>query len=375
MFGRRMRLFKLLGFEVRIDLSWIVIAVLVTWSLADGLFPYLYPRLVKKVYWEMGVAGALGLFASIVFHEFCHSLVARRFGMQMKGITLFIFGGVAEMGDEPPTARAEFLMALAGPASSILLGGVFFGLYLLGLNAGWPEPLSGVVRYLSWINALLAAFNLLPAFPLDGGRILRSILWGVKQDLQWATRISAGIGSAFAIILIFLGIISILQGNVIGGLWWFLIGLFLRGAAQMSYQQLLVRRALEGEHISRFMTRDPVTVPPTITVAELVENYVLHHHFKMFPVVEAGRIVGCVSTRDIKAIPKEKWGEENVGDIAEGCPPEIFITPETDAVKALGIMNSTGLSRLLVVEGDRLVGILSLKDLLAFLSLKVELEQ
>ena len=375
MFGRRMRLFKLLGFEVRIDLSWIVIAVLVTWSLADGLFPYLYPRLVKKVYWEMGVAGALGLFASIVFHEFCHSLVARRFGMQMKGITLFIFGGVAEMGDEPPTARAEFLMALAGPASSILLGGVFFGLYLLGLNAGWPEPLSGVVRYLSWINALLAAFNLLPAFPLDGGRILRSILWGVKQDLQWATRISAGIGSAFAIILIFLGIISILQGNVIGGLWWFLIGLFLRGAAQMSYQQLLVRRALEGEHISRFMTRDPVTVPPTITVAELVENYVLHHHFKMLPVVDNGRIVGCVTSRDIKAIPKEKWGEENVGDIAEGCPPEIFITPETDAVKALGIMNSTGLSRLLVVEGDRLVGILSLKDLLAFLSLKVELEQ
>jgi Zn-dependent protease/CBS domain-containing protein len=374
MFGRRVRLFKLLGFEVRIDLSWIVIAVLVTWSLAKGLFPSYYPDLTTEVYWAMGVAGALGLFASIIFHEFCHSLVARKFGMPMKGITLFIFGGVAEMGDEPPTARAEFLMALAGPASSILLSVVFFGLYR-GLGADWNEPIRGVLGYLSMINALLAAFNLLPAFPLDGGRILRSILWGVKQDLQLATRISAGIGSAFAVILIFLGIISVLQGNVIAGLWWFLIGLFLRGAAQMSYQQLLVRRALEGEHISRFMTRNPVTVPPAITVAELVENYVLHHHFKMFPVVEDGRIVGCVTTRDIKEIPKEKWGEESVGEIAERCPPEIFIAPETDAVEALAIMNRTGLSRLLVAEGGNLVGLLTLKDLLAFLSLKVELER
>jgi Zn-dependent protease/predicted transcriptional regulator len=375
MFGRRLRLFNLLGFEVRVDLSWIIIAVLVTWSLADGLFPYLYKNLDKEVYWAMGVVGALGLFASIIFHEFCHSLVARKFGMPMKGITLFIFGGVAEMGDEPPSARAEFLMALAGPASSILLSGVFYWLYLWGLSGDLTQPVGGVVRYLAWINALLAAFNLLPAFPLDGGRILRSILWGVKEDLAWATRISAGIGSGFALILIFLGIISVLQGNIIGGIWWFMIGMFLRSAAQMSYQQLMVRRALEGERISRFMTPNPVTVPPTITVAELVENYVLHHHFKMFPVVDDGRIVGCVTSKDIKAIPREKWGEESVSDIAERCPPEIFITPETDAVKALAIMNQTGLTRLLVAEGEKLVGILTLKDLLNFLSLKVELER
>ena len=189
-----------------------------------------------------------------------------------------------------------------------MLSGVFYWLYQVGLSGDWTQPISGVLGYLSLINALLAAFNLLPAFPLDGGRILRSILWGVKQDLQWATRISAGIGSAFGILLIFLGILSVLRGNVIGGLWWFLIGLFLRGAAQMSYQQLLVRRALEGEHISRFMTRNPVTVPPTITVAELVENYVLHHHFKMFPVVDDGRIVGCVTTRDIKADSQREMG-------------------------------------------------------------------
>jgi Zn-dependent protease len=375
MFGKRIKLFKLLGFEVRIDLSWVIIAALVTWSLADGLFPFLYPGLAPEVYWEMGAAGALGLFASIVFHEFCHSLVARKFGMAMKGITLFIFGGVAEMGEEPPTARAEFLMAAAGPLSSFFLSGVFYFIFQAGLNSDWPEPVNGVLRYLSWINALLAGFNLLPAFPLDGGRILRAILWGTKKDLQWATRVSAGIGSGFGIVLIFLGIFSVIRGNVIGGLWWFLIGLFLRGAAQMSYQQLVIRKSLEGEHVRRFMNPHPVTVPPTLTVAELVEDYVYKYHYKMFPVLDDGRLVGCVTTRDIKEIPKEQWSRETVAEMAEKCAPEATIGPETDAVKALAIMNQTGLSRLLVAENDRLIGILTLKDLLAFLSLKVELEQ
>ena len=376
MFGRRIKLFKLLGFEVRIDLSWIVIAVLVTWSLAAGLFPHFYPHLQPQIYWEMGVAGALGLFFSIIFHEFCHSLVARRFGIPMKGITLFIFGGVAEMGDEPPSARSEFFMAAAGPLSSILIGVVFYGLYLAGRGGDWPLPLNGVLAYLAYINILLALFNLLPAFPLDGGRILRSILWGVKQNLQWATRVSASIGSGFGVILICYGIFQVFwQNNLIGGLWIFLIGLFLRNAARMSYQQLLVRRALEGERISRFMTRDPVTVPPDISVAQLVDDYVLKHHFKMFPVLDGGRLAGCVTSRDIKAIPKEEWGRETVGQIAERCPPEAVIGPQTDAVKALAIMNQTGLSRLLVAEDGRLVGILTLKDLLAFLSLKVEMEQ
>jgi len=374
MFGKRIKLFKLLGFEVRIDLSWIIIAVLVTWSLAKGLFPFLYPDLAPEVYWGMGTAGALGLFASIVFHEFCHSLVARKFGMTMKGITLFIFGGVAEMGEEPPTAKAEFFMAVAGPLSSFFLSGVFYFIFQAGLNGDWPEPVNGVLRYLSGINALLAVFNLLPAFPLDGGRILRSILWGTKQDLQWATRISAGIGSGFGIVLIILGIFRVLGGDIYG-VWLFLIGLFLRGAAQMSYQQLVIRKSLEGEHVRRFMNPHPVTVPPTLTVAELVEDYVYKYHYKMFPVLDDGRLVGCVTTRDIKEIPKEKWSTETVAEMATRCAPEATIGPETDAVKALAIMNQTGLSRLLVAENDRLIGILTLKDLLAFFSLKVELEQ
>ena len=209
MFGRSMKMFKLLGFEVKIDLSWIVIAVLVTWSLAKGAFPAWYPNLTPMTYWTMGVVGALGLFVSIVAHEFCHSLVARQYGMSMKGITLFIFGGVAEMGDEPPTAKAEFMMAIAGPLSSLAIGGIFYLVYRGGEAGGWNTPVNAVTYYLFYINFILAAFNLLPAFPLDGGRVLRSILWGAKDNLRWATRVSSSIGSAFGLGLIFLGVSAV----------------------------------------------------------------------------------------------------------------------------------------------------------------------
>jgi len=376
MFGKRIKLFNLLGFEVRIDLSWIIIAGLVTWSLAAGLFPYLYHGLSTETYWFMGGAGAVGLFASIIFHEFCHSVVARKFGMHMKGITLFIFGGVAEMGDEPPTARAEFWMAVVGPLSSLFIGGVCYLIYLGGRQGGWPLPVYGVIYYLAYINALLATFNLIPAFPLDGGRILRSILWGLKDNLRWATRISSAIGSGFGIFLIMMGVLEVvLRGNLIGGMWWFLIGMFLRGAAQASYQQLVVRKALEGEHVRRFMNPNPVTVPVSVTVQELVEDYIYKYHYKMFPVMDGDRLAGCITTREVKEIPREAWSRESVGRLATRCSPENTIGPGADAIQALTIMNQTGVSRLMVVEGGHLVGIVTLKDLLSFLSLKVELEE
>jgi Zn-dependent protease/CBS domain-containing protein len=375
MFGKRIKLFKLLGFQVNIDLSWIIIAVLVTWSLAAGLFPYLYPGLERETYWYMGVVGALGLFISIVAHEFCHSIVARQFGMAMKGITLFIFGGVAEMGDEPPTAKAEFFMAIVGPISSFVIAVIAYLIYRAGVTGGWDTPVNGVIYYIAYINAILAAFNLLPAFPLDGGRVLRSILWGIKGNLRWATRVSSTIGSAFGIGLIVLGIFQFIYGNIIGGLWMFLIGMFLKSAAQMSYQQLLVRKALEGEKVSRFMNTNPVTVQDSITVEQLVEDYIYKHHYKMFPVMSGDKLAGCITTRQVKEIPREAWNRETIREAASACSPENTISPDTDAIKALGMMNQSGVSRLLVVESGRLVGIVSLKDLLDFFSLKVELEE
>jgi len=247
MFGRSVSLFKLFGFEIKVDISWLILAALVTWSLASGLFPEYYKHLPVASYWWMGATGTVGLFLSIIFHELSHSLIARRYGISIKGITLFIFGGVAEMEDDPPNSKAEFLTAIVGPLSSFLIGVVLFLIKLWGEISGWPVTVTGVLSYLAWLNIVLAAFNLLPAFPLDGGRMLRSALWSWKKDLRWATNIAANVGSGLGLMLVIGGIVSIFMGNVIGGLWWFMIGLFVRSAAQRSYQQLLARNLFHPE--------------------------------------------------------------------------------------------------------------------------------
>jgi Zn-dependent protease/predicted transcriptional regulator len=375
MFGKSIKLFRLLGFEVKIDLSWIIIAILIVWSLSTGLFPIRFKDLSTQAYWIMGIAGALGLFFSIIAHEFAHSLVARKYGMPMKGITLFIFGGVAEMGEEPPKPGAEFAMAAVGPLSSIAIAVIFYGIYRAG-GGSLSLATRGVLVYLAWINGILALFNLVPAFPLDGGRVLRSILWKVKGNLHWATKISSRVGSGFGIFLIIIGVFNVLRGNFIGGMWWFMLGLFLHGAAKISYQRLVTRKALEGESVRRFMKSDPVTVKPGISLEKFVEEYVYPYHFKMFPVVEDGnRLVGCITTKNLKGISREEWARKLVGEIAERCTPENTIAPEKDATEALSMMNRNGASRLMVVEGGRLTGIIALKDLLKFLSLKIELDE
>lgn len=374
MFGRKIHLFELFGFKVSLDWSWVLIAILIAWSLSTGFFPSWFEELPASSYWIMGVVGALGLFLSIIFHEMAHSLVARRYGLPMRGITLFIFGGVAQMDREPPSPKAEFMMAIAGPLSSILAALLFYGFYAAAMGGGWPRPVYGVLLYLAMINGLLAVFNLVPAFPLDGGRILRSVLWKAKNNLRWATKISSWIGSAFGIFLIVLGVFSFLRGNFIGGMWWFLIGLFIRGAAAMSYQQLLIRRALEGERVRRFMNPDPVAVPPSLSVADLVEDYIYRHHFKMFPVVDGQKLLGCVTTRQVKEVPREQWSQKKVEELADRCSNGNTISPGADAMEALSSMSRNRLSRLMVVEDSRLVGVLSLKDLLRFISDKVELE-
>ncbi len=371
MFGRRFKLFRLLGFEVAIDPSWVVIAVLVTWSLAEGLFRSYFPEFGATARWTMGAAGALGLFTSIVLHELAHSLVARRYGVEMKGITLFIFGGVAEMGDEPPNPEAELMIAIAGPILSLALGGT---LLVVGFLV-WPGAVRGVLLYLGFMNVALVAFNMIPAFPLDGGRVLRSILWTWKRNLRWATRVTSRLGSWFGAGLIILAVVSVLAGNYIGGIWWFLLGMFLRSAAQMSYRQLVVRRALEGEPVRRFMQANPVTVEPGLTLDRVVEELVYRHHFKMFPVVEGDRLLGCVSTRQIKAVPRENWAATAVSDVAEPCSVSNTVDADADAMEALGKMSRSGASRLMVVRDGRLAGVISLKDLLQFISLKVELEE
>jgi Zn-dependent protease len=322
----------------------------------------------------MGIAGALGLFGSIILHELSHSMVARRYGMPMKGITLFIFGGVAEMEDEPPHARAEFLVAIAGPIASILIAAACWGLSLAGKAAHWSTSLVGVLAYLGWINAILVAFNALPAYPLDGGRVLRSALWKWKGNLRRATCIASEVGAGFGLALIILGFLSVLGGAIVGGVWWILIGLFLRSAARMSYQQLVIRRALEGEPVRRFMKTEPKTAPPDATIKELVEDYMYRHHFKLFPVTRYGVLLGCVSTRQVKETPQSDWPSRTVQEIAEPCSSENTIGADEDALRALSKMRKADASRLMVVQDGNLAGILTLKDLLKFIALKIELE-
>ncbi len=375
MFGRSIKLFSLFGFDVKIDISWLILAFLITWSLAEGLFPHYLKNLHPVTYWWMGVFGAFGLFFSIVFHELSHSLVARHFGLPIKGITLFVFGGVAHMEEEPRSAKAEFLMAISGPGSSIALGLALYALSSIGSIAAAPIAVTGVITYLAFINWILAAFNLLPAFPLDGGRVLRSALWKWKGNINWATRISSRIGTIFGFLLIAMGVIQFFSGNLIGGIWWFMIGMFLQNAARMSYQQLLTRQALAGETVRNLMIADPVTVPPVISVKELVEDYIYRYHFKMFPVVAQGRLIGCISTRIVRQIPKEQWPVRTVGEIISECSRENTVEPDADVIKVLSLMNRSGNSRLMVIEEGRLVGLIALKDIMNFISIKLDLDQ
>ncbi len=373
MFGKRIKLFRFLGFEVRVDLSWLILAALVTWSLSVGLFPHYYQGLAPATYWWMGIAGAAGLFFSILFHEFCHSLVARRFGLPMRGITLFIFGGVAEMADEPHSPKSEFFMAVAGPISSVVLGMVFYAAALLMKGAASTIVTYGVLSYLASINWILALFNLVPAFPLDGGRLLRAALWHWKKNLRKATRIASQIGSGFGIFLMLIGVANLFLGNFIGGLWQFMIGMFLRSAADSSYRQTVFHNALEGETVERFMNPQPVTAPPSITIKELVEAYIYRYHFKMFPVVEGDKLLGCITTQRVKKIPREEWDHNTVGERIDRCSVENSVEPSADASQTLSLMGKTGNSRLMVVKNERLVGIITLKDIMGYLAAKMEL--
>jgi Zn-dependent protease/predicted transcriptional regulator len=375
MFGRSVTIFRLLGFRVKVDISWVFVAVLIAWSLAQGLFPSIYKGLPTATYWWMSVVAIIGLAFSIVFHEFAHSMVARQYGMPIRGITLFIFGGVAEMEDEPPSAKSELLMAIAGPIASLVIGGVFYLLSAYALAAKWPVPVQGTLHYLMLINLVLAVFNLVPAFPLDGGRVLRAILWAWRGDVMWATRIASGAGSLLGLAIMAVGIVNVVYGNFIGGIWWVLIGLFIRGAAGSARMQMEMRRAFKGERVSRLMTPRPVTVSASAPVADLVDDYIYRHHYDMFPVTQNGELVACVMIKAVKSVPRERWADTTVGEIASPLTPENTIDANADAAAALSVMRKSGNNRLIVTEGRRLVGVLALKDMFEIVARKHDIER
>ena len=374
MFGKGISLFTLAGFTVKVDLSWVFIALLVAWSLAQGYFPETYEGLQVSTYWWMGVVALIGLFMSIVLHELAHSIVARRFGLPIEGITLFIFGGVAQMEQEPAEPKAEFYMAIAGPIASLVLAGLFFGLSSLIASFGGPQPVYGIARYLGLLNGVLALFNLVPAFPLDGGRVLRALLWWRTGDFRRATLWAVRAGDAFGIALMVLGVLALLGGGLIMGLWWFLLGMFLRGAAMGSQQQVLLRHVLEGEPIRRHMNDKPISVDPATSLQALVDDYVYRYHHPMFPVVEDGRLMGYVSTEEAKTVARENWDRATVADVMITVSETNAIDAGADSMDALRVMQKHNRSRLLVTEHGDLVGVVALKDLMKMFAIKLDLE-
>jgi Zn-dependent protease/predicted transcriptional regulator len=374
MFGKKYPLMRLLGFPIFVDLSWIVLAVLVTWSFAVSLFPARVPGESLVTYWILGAAAALLLFLSIVVHELGHAVVARRFGIPIRGITLFIFGGVAELESEPPTAKSEFWMAIAGPLVSVGVAVLLYGVYGVGTALELSTPILMLALVISGINLMLALFNMIPAFPLDGGRVLRAFLWHRKGSLEQATRISSTIGSGFGLFLILIGVFSLMSGDPLGGMWRIVIGLFLREAARASYFSVQIRSFLEGIPVGRIMRSEPVTVTPWITVSDFVQDYVYRYHHEMYPVMNRSDLVGCVDLKAVRRLPQSEWPKRTISDIMSDCSEANTVTPQTDAAQLLRVISSTGNARFLVKDGERLVGLVTVRDLTNYLSLKLDLE-
>jgi Zn-dependent protease/CBS domain-containing protein len=373
MFGNRLQILRLAGIPIYLDLSWLFILLLITWSLEET-FRQSLPDYQAVSYWVMGLVTAVAFFVCILLHELGHSLVARSSGIPIRGITLFLFGGVAEMTSEPPSAAKEFWMAIAGPVVSLVLGILFLILALVGNQSDWSPAIIAILEYLGSINLVVLAFNLIPGFPLDGGRVLRSILWASTGSLRKATRWAAAVGQGFAWFLIAVGVYLLFSQAWITGIWFGLIGLFLNNAARASYQQVLIREGLKGEPVSRFMNPEPIVVPPDLNLRTWVEDYVYRYHRKTFPVAVNGRLQGVITTRALQKVPREEWDQRAVGDVMIHDLRAVSIRPETDALDALAKMQQTGHSRLLVTDGEQLIGIVSLKDLLRFLQMKMELE-
>jgi Zn-dependent protease/CBS domain-containing protein len=369
MFTARWRLFRVFGIPIFVDASWLAILALLTWTLSTE-FHLVLADISSAAAFGLGLAAALLFFVCIVLHELGHAIVGRAEGMQIRGITLFLFGGVAELQDEPRSAAAEFFMAIAGPVVSAVLALLFW----IGSLQVEPAALRLFLGYLATINLVVLLFNLIPAFPLDGGRVFRSALWALTGSLRRATYWASLAGRAFAWLLIAVGILFFFRGDFVNGIWFAVIGLFLNNAARSSYQSVLIRQLLEGEPVRRFMNPQPVVVSPLLDLRTLVEDYVYRHHRKAFPVVSERRLVGLITTRELSGIDRADWERHTVGELMRHDLEPFRIAPDADALQALTRMQRTGSSRLLVAEGDELRGIVSLKDLLRFLNLKMELE-
>ena len=356
--------------EIRVHWSWIFIFTLITWSLAEGFFGTQFPEWSDGERWGWAAGTSVMFFGSVLFHELSHAFVAQSFGMVVPSITLFIFGGVSNIGGEMRTAGQEFRIAIAGPLSSWVLAAIFVGLALVFADSNAGE----VLAYLGLVNFVLGAFNLLPGFPLDGGRIFRAAVWKSTGDYTKATRWATTGGKWLAYALIAFGLLSVFQGNL-GGLWLVLIGWFLRNAAIASYQQHLLHQVLEHVRASDAMTPDPETVPPDLTLQELVDDHFLKRRFHAFPVASNGRPLGLITLGQVKEVPREEWSRRTVAETMTSVEGDgVTVRPDEPMTDVLQKMEKSGSRRVLVTRDGHLEGIITTGDVAGWLQRARELE-
>jgi len=367
------RLGKIWGFPVEIDISWFIIFALFAWSLSTRVFPTLLPGGAASINWTLGVIAALLLFASVLVHELAHSYVAIKNGLPIGGITLFLFGGVSKMMEEPRSPGLELRMSAAGPLTSLVLGGLFWAFSNGARAVGLPAPVIAVAGYLAIINVLLAIFNMLPGFPLDGGRVLRAILWQSTGSLDRATRYASYSGQAFGYLFMLMGVFILFSGNFLGGIWIGVIGWFLVSMAQTAYQQLVVRRALSGVTVERIMQREVPAIDPQLTLRDLVDQYFMRHDYAAYPVVEGERLLGIVTVEDVRDTPREEWDTTTVVEAARPADAHRTIDESEDAWHALSQMLQEDVRRLLVVRDGRLEGVVSRDGVLRVVRTKLQL--
>ena len=363
---------RIRGIPIGVHYTWAIAVVMITWSLAAGYFPQEYPGWLPRDYWFVGAAAALLLFISVLFHELCHSFVAQARGLAVKSITLFIFGGVSNIAQESEDPRDEFLIAVVGPLSSLALAGLFW----LGVLAipNDTSPLGALLFYLTTVNLMLAIFNILPGFPLDGGRVLRAILWGSTGSMVRGTTVATVVGQVMAFLFIGYGIWQIfIERDFLSGVWIGFIGWFLNSAAEATRRQVQVQEGFRGITVESVMTPDPPVVSPALPVRALVDEYVLRRGLRALPVAQDGRIVGLVSLSDVKHLPEPEWSGNSVGAIMTR-PPLRTIGPEAPVARALERLVEDDVNQLLVVDKDgTLLGMLTRRDVMRFLQMRGEL--
>jgi len=352
---------RVLGIRIGLDYSWFVIFALLTWMLAAGYYPAEFKDWPTWLYWSMGIVTAVALFVSVLLHELGHSVVALRFGVPVNSITLFLFGGVAQIGAEPPSAIAEFLIAIAGPLVSLALAILFYA--AMPFVAGM-EPLLGLVKYLAYINLALVLFNLVPGYPLDGGRVFRAVVWMFTGSMR----------RFFAFTFIFAGVWLMFSGNLGGGLWVAFIGWFLDNAASMQLQHVVFQGLLAGHRVSQAMSTHSATVPSTLTLQELVDGHVLGSGQRCFLVAGGGKIIGVMTLHRIKTVPRTEWKTTSVDQVMLPLDQVKQVDADSGLWAALQMMDRDGVNQLPVTRDRHVVGMLTREDVISFLGALQTLE-